>query len=152
MFKLSRIASVSIPLITALFCNYGFAEDICKTTDDSGQIIFTECSKANPQYEPEKVDINSQTNTVPLQDLNRELKAVQPKVKPSQKKAPSALKQAKAALKQAKQHNEEAQKIQSGDYMGKAGGGVRISTQRRDRLESAQKAVDGAEAKVKELQ
>lgn len=130
---------------------------VCKSVSSDGQVSYGECAEM-PSGNQQKIDIDLDRNIVPAEktaeilSLEDEQRKRAEQKKTAEKPAPSALEQAKQALRDAEKAYEEGQKVQPGDFMGRADGGTRPSAQRLQRIEQLQQELEKAQQRVKALQ
>jgi len=152
--------SLLVPLVLLGCCGFTAADSVYKSVDKDGNVTY---SQKPPVTKGEK----ARTQEVPI-DPNQN---VIPSEKPSQIEALEAAQKSRSAQENSDATNEElsrrekianaesavqqaeaalaaGQQTQPGDFIGKAGGGVRPTQQRSERINSLQQAVDEAKANL----
>lgn len=150
----------AIPLLLAVCCSGALlADTVYKSVDKDGNVTYSQ----KPPRDGEKartkeLPIDPNQNVVPS-DKSAETQALEAQHKAragsSQGEAAAEnqgrrekIAQAEAALQQAEAALAAGQSTQPGDFMGRAGGGVRPTQQREERINSLQEAVDAARANL----
>lgn len=141
------ILSVLLPLI----CNPVIAQTVYKSTDKKSTIYSDKPPKSGNAKE---ITIDPNQNVIPsdkapeVQSLERQQKSdwensrQQEKAEASSRK--ERIEQAEAELSDAEAALAAGQETQPGDFMGRAGGGVRPTGQRSERINELMDAVDRA--------
>ena len=127
-------------------------QTIYKSVDEKGNVSYSEnppaADKRSNKRSTTELSIDPNRNVIPAQlPLGRERgrnDAAGNNAGGDLGSPKSRLDEARDALESAEEQLKAAEQTQPGDFTGKAGGGVRPSAQRRERLESLQRAVDEA--------
>lgn len=140
--------------VAALFAAGGLmAQTVYKSVDEKGNVIYSE----NPPAKSKNGKIKS-TKELTI-DPDQNIMPAQPPLNlpPLQTEQPDsasadAVSEAQATLEQAEAQLKAGSEAQPGDFVGKAGGGVGPSSQRLQRLQDLQRAVDEARAQLERAQ
>ena len=144
-------------LLTICYLPNIWAETVYRRVDAQGNVSFSEEPPAEGEQGVEAIDVNPNQNVLSPEQF-RELpltadEAMQrQRVKKVERDAANKIDpvvKAQEALDEARQALAEGEVVQQGDFMGKAGGGVRPSSQRLERIERLQKQVKDAEAALR---
>jgi hypothetical protein len=132
------------------------AQTVYKSVDEKGNVTYSE----NPPASGKDGKIRS-TKELPIDPNQNVVPAIVPLNLPplntEQQNAGTAgndadeVSQARAALEEAEAQLKAGADVQPGDFMGKAGGGVRPSPERLQRLEELQRQVEEARKNLKEV-
>lgn len=141
--------------VTLAVCGHLHAQTVYKSVDEKGNVTYSE----SPPPETKKGAIRS-TKELPI-DPNQNIMPAQPinaappptsQANQSGNETQDRVAAAAAALRAAEEAQRAGNAAQPGDFRGKASGGVGPSSQRLERLDELQRAVDEARQNLENAQ